>query len=142
MSEENQNLTSSVNFILDNYRYEDRDRLAEFLRDNGHKLEMLKSLVARYKDYFGADAVLKLRVRPHGEDRNPKRSLLVHIYTNNLEEEEGGRPVIDRFIDECVKNKSVTVDESPEEEADRILFQAKPMSQVDEVFSTYEKTQG
>lgn len=141
MSEENQSLTSSVDFILDNYRYEDRDRLTEFLRDNGHKLEMLKSLVARYQDYFGADAVMKLRVRPHGEDRNPKRSLLVHIYTNNLEE-EGGRPVIDRFIDECVKNKSAAAGESPEAEEDRILFQARPMSQVDEVFSTYEKTQG
>lgn len=138
MSTEEQNLTSLVNFILENYRYEDREKLTDFLLDNGPKLEMLKGLVGCYKSYFGDDAVMKLRVRPHGDDRLPKRSLLVHIYTNNLTENES--PVLDRFFNECVKGKSGRKDDSPEE--DRILFQARPLSQVDEVFATYEKAAG
>lgn len=135
---EGQNSTPPINFILNSYGYEDRDRLAEFLSDNEHKLEMLGSLVGCYKDYFGDDAVVKLRVRPHGDDRIPKRSLLVHIYTNNFE--EGGRPVLDRFIEERVKNRSGGQGESPE--VDRILFQARPLSQKDEVFPVYEKFAG
>jgi hypothetical protein len=135
---EAQKFTSNINFILNNYGYEDHDRLAEFLSDNEHKLEMLRGLVDCYKDYFGDDAVMKLRVRPHGDDSLPKRSLLVHVYTNNFE--EGGRPVLDRFIEECVKNKLGEQGESPE--VDRILFQARPLRQKDEVFPVYEKSSG
>src|SRR5207302_591390 len=88
-----QGFTPPINFILNNYFYEDRDRLVDFLSDNEHRLEMLRSLVDCYREYFGGGAVMGLRVLPHGDYRLPKRSLLVNIYTDNVE--EGGRPVLD-----------------------------------------------
>jgi hypothetical protein len=125
-----QGFTPPINFILNNYFYEDRDRLVEFLSDNEHSLEMLRSLVGCYKEYFGGGAVMRLLVLPHGDDRLPKRSLLVNIYTHNFE--EGGRPVLDRFIAERVKDKYPPKGDEPE--ADRILFQAKPLSEAYETF--------
>lgn len=122
-----------INFILNNYFYEDRDRLVEFLSDNEHRLEMLGGLVACYREYFGAAAVMRLRVLRHGDDGTPKRSLLVNIYTDNFE--EGGRPVIDRFIAERIKDEYPRKGDEPE--ADRILFQTKPLSEVYETFPAY-----
>lgn len=126
-----QGFTPPINFILNNYFYEDRDRLVEFLSDNEHRLEMLESLVGCYREYFGGGAVMRLRVLRHGDDGIPKRSLLVNIYTDNFE--EGRRPVLDRFIAECVKDKYPRKGDEPE--ADRILFQAKPLSEVHEIFA-------
>lgn len=124
-----QGFTPPINFILNNYFYEDRDRLVEFLSDNEHRLEMLGSLVGCYREYFGY-AVMELRVLPHGDDRIPKRSLLVNIYTDKFEED--GRPVLDRFVAERVKDKSPRKGDEPG--SDRILFQTKPLREAYETF--------
>jgi hypothetical protein len=135
MSRDDRDPNGDIDFIVSSCRYEDVDRLTDFLRDNPHKLVVLRRIIDTYKNYFGQDAVLKLRVRPHGEENVPRRSLLVHIYAERREDAEGG-PIIESFIEREVKGVAPAREEP---ELDRILLQARPMSQVGEVFETYEK---
>lgn len=125
-----QGFTPPINFILNSYYYEDRDRLVEFLSNNEQRLEMLGSLASCYREYFGGGAVMRLRVLPHGDDGLPKRSLLVTVYTNDFD--EGGGAALDRFIAERVKDKYPRKGDEPE--ADRLLFQVKPLREAYETF--------